>query len=189
MQEGDVFGSKDFFTGLAVIMDTYSNHNGPHNHGHPYISAMINNGTLHYDHDRDGTHTQLSSGCVAKFRNLEHDTYISVKYVHDTLTVSTDIDNKQVFKECFSVDGVKLPLGYYFGVSAATGDLSDAHDIISLKTYDLTTPDDVSTTSTRAFNFLFSFHKHNSISYSANYSVMYMFNSVLKKICKVLYIM
>lgn len=142
MQEGDVFGSKDFFTGLAVIMDTYSNHNGPHNHGHPYISAMINNGTLHYDHDRDGTHTQLSSGCVAKFRNLEHDTYISVKYVHDTLTVSTDIDNKQVFKECFSVDGVKLPLGYYFGVSAATGDLSDAHDIISLKTYDLTTPDD-----------------------------------------------
>lgn len=31
MQEGDVFGSKDFFTGLAVIMDTYSNHNGPHN--------------------------------------------------------------------------------------------------------------------------------------------------------------
>ena len=45
---------------------------------------MINNGTLHYDHDRDGTHTQLA-GCVAKFRNLNHDTFLSVKYDKDIL--------------------------------------------------------------------------------------------------------
>lgn len=56
----------------------------------------------------------------------------------------TDIDNKGLFKECFSVAGVKLPVGYYLGVSAATGDLSDAHDVISLKMFDLSTPDDVS---------------------------------------------
>lgn len=31
MQSGPAFGSKDFFQGLAVILDTYSNHNGPHN--------------------------------------------------------------------------------------------------------------------------------------------------------------
>lgn len=28
---GPVFGSKDHFMGLAIILDTYSNHNGPHN--------------------------------------------------------------------------------------------------------------------------------------------------------------
>lgn len=28
---GPVFGSKDNFLGLAIILDTYSNHNGPHN--------------------------------------------------------------------------------------------------------------------------------------------------------------
>ena len=28
---GPVFGSKDYFVGLAIIADTYSNHNGPHN--------------------------------------------------------------------------------------------------------------------------------------------------------------
>lgn len=28
---GAVFGSKDHFSGLAIIFDTYSNHNGPHN--------------------------------------------------------------------------------------------------------------------------------------------------------------
>lgn len=31
MQAGEVFGNNDFFHGLAVILDTYSNHNGPHN--------------------------------------------------------------------------------------------------------------------------------------------------------------
>ena len=28
---GDVFGSKDYHHGLAIFLDTYSNHNGPHN--------------------------------------------------------------------------------------------------------------------------------------------------------------
>lgn len=30
MQPGPVFGSKDFFEGLAIFIDTYSNHNGEH---------------------------------------------------------------------------------------------------------------------------------------------------------------
>ena len=104
MLPGPVFGANDFHHGLAIILDTYSNHNGPHNvslmnvniptsqinfdlikHGHPYISAMINNGTLHYDHDRDGTHTQLA-GCEAKFRNLDHETYIAIRYENDKLS-------------------------------------------------------------------------------------------------------
>lgn len=141
MEPGPVFGNKDFFHGLAVILDTYSNHNGPHNHQHPYISAMVNNGTLHYDHDRDGTHTQVA-GCEAKFRNLEHDTHISIKYERDVLTVSTDIENKAAWKECFQVKGIKLPTGYFIGVSSTTGDLSDNHDILSMRFYELDLPDD-----------------------------------------------
>lgn len=31
MKHGPVFGSKDLFEGLAIIIDTYSNHNGEHN--------------------------------------------------------------------------------------------------------------------------------------------------------------
>lgn len=31
MASGSVFGSKDLFSGLAIILDTYSNQNGPHN--------------------------------------------------------------------------------------------------------------------------------------------------------------
>ncbi|XP_045455543.1 vesicular integral-membrane protein VIP36 [Melitaea cinxia] len=136
MQPGPVFGSKDYFQGLAIILDTYSNHNGAHNHQHPYISAMINNGTLHYDHDRDGTHTQLS-GCEAKFRNYNHDTHLSIIYKDDTLIVSTDLEGKNAWKECFKVENILLPTGYYFGATATTGDLSDNHDIIAIKMYEL----------------------------------------------------
>ncbi|XP_005089869.1 vesicular integral-membrane protein VIP36 [Aplysia californica] len=136
MKIGNVFGNADPFTGLAIFMDTYSNHNGPHNHNHPYISAMLNNGSLTYDHDTDGTHTQLS-GCEAQFRNKDYDTYVSIRYERNTLTVSTDIDNKSGWKDCFSVSGIKLPVGYYFGVSAATGDLADNHDVMSVKFYEL----------------------------------------------------
>ena len=46
---------------------------------------MVNNGTLHYDHDRDGTHTQLA-GCEARFRNLGYDTHIAIRYEKDVLT-------------------------------------------------------------------------------------------------------
>eukprot|EP00092_Neocalanus_flemingeri_P006872 GFUD01007418.1.p1 GENE.GFUD01007418.1~~GFUD01007418.1.p1 ORF type:complete len:328 (+),score=47.14 GFUD01007418.1:51-1034(+) len=143
MEIGPVFGSKDYFSGLAIIGDTYSNHNGPQNHQHPYLSAMVTNGSESYDHDKDGTHTMLG-GCEVKFRNMNHETWIAIRYENDKLTVSHDITNKRAWAPCFSIDGVKLPTGYYFGMSATTGDLSDAHDVISIKTYELDTADGVS---------------------------------------------
>jgi len=57
--------------------------------------------------------------------------------------VSTDIDNKAGWKPCFEVDGVRLPTNYYFGMSATTGDLSDNHDIIAVKLYELDTPNEI----------------------------------------------
>ncbi|UYV62757.1 LMAN2, partial [Cordylochernes scorpioides] len=133
---GPVFGSKDNFYGLGVFLDTYANQNGPHNHGHPYISAMVNNGTLQYDHDRDGTHTEIA-GCEAKFRGKDDDTHVAIRYEYDTISVSIDIDGKNSWKNCFQVNNVRLPTGYYFGATAATGDLTDNHDIISMKLYEL----------------------------------------------------
>lgn len=59
-------------------------------------------------------------------------------------TVSTDMENKAAWKECFSVRGIRLPTGYYFGITAATGDLSDIHDVLSVRLYELDAPNDVS---------------------------------------------
>ncbi|CAG2122051.1 unnamed protein product, partial [Medioppia subpectinata] len=71
LRPGNIFGNSDFFVGLGIFLDTYANQNGIHSHGHPYISAMVNNGTNHYDHDRDGTHSELA-GCESKFRGIDH---------------------------------------------------------------------------------------------------------------------
>lgn len=38
--------------------------------------------------------------------------------------VMVDVDDKNEWKECIDIGGVRLPTGYFFGASAATGDLS-----------------------------------------------------------------
>lgn len=60
---------------------------------------MINNGTLHYDHDRDGTHTQIA-GCEAKFRNIDYDTHIAIRYEKDTLTGTLNQSNLLLLSQC-----------------------------------------------------------------------------------------
>jgi hypothetical protein len=63
------------------------------------------------------------------------------------IAVSTDVLGKNAWKECFKVSDVVLPTGYFFGMSAATGDLSDNHDVISIKAYEIdmgAVPDEVS---------------------------------------------
>nr|XP_055097810.1 VIP36-like protein isoform X3 [Symphalangus syndactylus] len=52
--------------------------------------------------------------------------------------IMMDIDGKHEWRDCIEVPGVRLPRGYYFGTSSITGDLSDNHDVISLKLFELT---------------------------------------------------
>ncbi|KAM4532304.1 lectin, mannose-binding 2-like a isoform 2-T2 [Fundulus diaphanus] len=137
MQKGPVFGNKDNFTGLGVFVDTYPNEEKHIERIFPYVLAMVGNGTISYDHERDGRPTELG-GCNAMVRNLQHDTFLFIRYVRRRLTVMIDIDGQHEWRDCLDIPGVRLPLGYYFGASAITGDLSDNHDIISLKLYQLT---------------------------------------------------
>ncbi|XP_062844665.1 lectin, mannose-binding 2-like a [Trichomycterus rosablanca] len=147
-QKGPVFGSKDFFTGLGVFVDTYPNeeklleaqktrYTSRSQRTFPYVLAMVGNGTIGYDHERDGRLTELG-GCSAMVRNLKHDTFLFIRYVRRRLTVMIDIDGQHEWRDCLDIPGVRLPQGYYFGASAITGDLSDNHDVISLKLYQLT---------------------------------------------------
>ena len=47
------------------------------------------------------------------------------------------MDNKREWTPCLKVKGVILPTGYYFGASAMTGGVSDNHDILSMKMFEL----------------------------------------------------
>lgn len=148
MQRGPVFGNRDFFTGLGVFVDTYPNEEKlleaqkkrytPRTQRiFPYVLAMVGNGSISYDHDRDGRPTELG-GCNAMVRNQKHETFLFIRYVRRRLTVMMDIDGQHEWRDCLDVPGVRLPQGFYFGASAVTGDLSDNHDLISMKLYQLT---------------------------------------------------
>ena len=54
-------------------------------HAHPYLSAIVNNGSLQYGRATEETRTQLG-GCTFRFRNLEEDTLIAVAYVDNIVT-------------------------------------------------------------------------------------------------------
>nr|BCG29661.1 lectin, mannose-binding 2-like a precursor isoform 2 [Danio rerio] len=137
MQRGPVFGNRDFFTGLGVFVDTYPNEEKLLERIFPYVLAMVGNGSISYDHDRDGRPTELG-GCNAMVRNQKHETFLFIRYVRRRLTVMMDIDGQHEWRDCLDVPGVRLPQGFYFGASAVTGDLSDNHDLISMKLYQLT---------------------------------------------------
>ncbi|KAM9360902.1 VIP36-like protein [Symphorus nematophorus] len=137
MQNGPVFGNMNQFIGLGIFVDTYPNADKTHDRSFPYVSVMLGNGTLAYDHDSDGRSTELG-GCTAMVRNAIYDTFLLIRYSKRRLTVMVNVDGKQEWKECADISGVRMPSGYFFGASSATGDLSDNHDIISMKLYQLT---------------------------------------------------
>jgi hypothetical protein len=47
---------------------------------------MVNNGSLHYNNDKDGAEAELA-GCESQFRNKEYDTFLAVRYYNYKLTV------------------------------------------------------------------------------------------------------
>lgn len=93
---------------------------------------MVNNGTLHYDHEADGTGSELAF-CESKFRGLDHEAKVLVQYFDEKLSVKMDLENTGEWRDCATVPNVYLPTNYYFGITAATGDLSDNHDILSIR--------------------------------------------------------
>ena len=47
---------------------------------------MVGNGTLAYDHNRDGLPTEVG-GCTALVRNVNHETFLLIRYSRNRLTV------------------------------------------------------------------------------------------------------
>uniref|UniRef100_A0AAY4ENJ5 L-type lectin-like domain-containing protein n=1 Tax=Denticeps clupeoides TaxID=299321 RepID=A0AAY4ENJ5_9TELE len=131
LQLGSVFGNQEHFVGLAIFLDTFRNDLHGMDRSFPYISAMVSNGSVPYDHGKDGRSTELG-GCTAEIRNKDHDTYLAIRYSKGRLTIMVDVDDRNEWKECLDIAGVRLPTGYFFGNT-----FTDNHDIISMKMYQL----------------------------------------------------
>lgn len=136
-KQGDVFGSVDRFDGLGIFVDTYKN-NRP-GVVFPYVMAMHGDGHKSYDKNNDGKDGELA-GCSARgIRHASIPTKLRLTYFQDKqLKLELQYKTEDDWTTCFDIDHPPaIPNIAYLGFSAETGELSDHHDIISVKSYNL----------------------------------------------------
>lgn len=135
-QPGNVFGHTDKFEGLGLFFDTYKN-NRPGT-VFPYIMAMNGDGQTAYDKDNDGKANEVA-GCSARgIRNAQVPTIAKLTYFQDqSLKLELQYKTEGEWTQCFDIPNFKIPPVAYLGFSAETGELSDNHDIISVKSHNL----------------------------------------------------
>lgn len=137
---GPVFGSTDNFEGLGIFFDTYRN-NRPGT-TFPYVMAMMGDGQTSYDQAHDGKANELA-GCSARgIRAANIPTKARLTYFQDkSLTLDLQYKTEDTWTNCFTLTApetnIAIPSVAYLGFSAETGELSDNHDIISIKAENL----------------------------------------------------
>ncbi|EJT96948.1 hypothetical protein DACRYDRAFT_25388 [Dacryopinax primogenitus] len=130
-QPGPVFGSIDKFEGLGIIIDTFPN--AKHPYSFPRIIGALGDGTKSYDLSNDGAGNE-DGACSAAVRGAEIATKLRITYIkNDYLKVTLHYKSWDEWAPCFTIPNVVLPPRPYLGFSALTGDVSDAHDIISVQ--------------------------------------------------------
>lgn len=131
---GSVFGSVDYFTGLGIFFDTYAN--SRHSYSLPRVTIMNGDGKTAYDHAHDNAENELAA-CSENFRRKDFPTKARLTYLRNKfLQLKLQNRKSDEWITCFEVE-VSLPDSPYLGFSAETGDVSDAHDIVSVNTYSL----------------------------------------------------
>ena len=136
-QLGPVFGSADMFEGLGLFIDTYKN-NRP-GVVFPFVQAMYGDGETRYDKDNDGKGSELA-GCSARgIRHASVPTKLRLTYFQDkSLKLELQYKNEDDWTLCFENESPPtLPQVAYLGFTSETGELSDNHDIVSIKSKNL----------------------------------------------------
>jgi hypothetical protein len=145
-------GGPTSWEGLALFIDTFNNDPDTRGRGHaPYVNLLMNDGhmSLKADAGASRSHLHTPAGCSAYARHGPDETRlftVRIEYDYDAREIIVShtvgdapgaylsrLDNDWV--PCFTVSGVQIPPGYFFGFSAATGQLSDAHRVVSMLVY------------------------------------------------------
>ncbi|CAD6889351.1 unnamed protein product [Tilletia controversa] len=132
---GPVFGSKDYWTGLGIFFDTYSNTR--HGYNFPRIGMMVNNGEKSYNvlNDGDG---QFEASCSMDIRKAPVSTRAKLTHIIGvSLELEIQHEDWDEWETCFKVFNVTAPVNPYLGFTALTGAVSDNHDIVSVATNSL----------------------------------------------------
>jgi mannose-binding lectin 1 len=134
-----IYGARDKWNGLGIILDSFDNNSKGDN---PIIMMHVNDGTKNYNHNEDGGGEEVG-GCRRDFRNRPYPVKLKLRYFKNVLELYyhggvTEFDDYEL---CSRAENVVLPKEGYFGVSAATGGLSDDHDVLKFLTHSLTDPE------------------------------------------------
>ncbi|RCI04273.1 hypothetical protein CU098_012594 [Rhizopus stolonifer] len=134
-ETGPVFGSKDKWDGLSVWLDSAN----PVTHKQSTM-VLLNDGTLAFAAGDDPIKHMLGQ-CSISYRNAENPAYLKVTYKDQIITVALDNGSgAKDYRLCAQQGGIKLPVGYHFGISASSHTPADDHDVISFETRQLNPP-------------------------------------------------
>ena len=117
------------FRGLGVVFDSFDNDERRDNPAvHVLYGAKDDAQTFSTSSDFMG---EKLGGCVFDFRNTQRDqlVYATVAYNAAAERVTVTLRSPKQEVQCASVDGVVLPPGYHFGMTAHTGGVMDNHDV------------------------------------------------------------
>ncbi|KAH7075195.1 concanavalin A-like lectin/glucanase domain-containing protein [Paraphoma chrysanthemicola] len=103
------------FDGLVLVIDQYEGHGGS-------VRGFLNDGTVDIKSQPDPD-TLAFGKCDHAYRNRGLLSNIKLHHAEGFLEVSIDGES------CFKTDKVKLPEGYYFGVSASSAENPDSFEV------------------------------------------------------------
>ena len=129
---GAAMGAPDKWHGLGLFLDTFKSDGHGHN---PTIYGIMNDGHQEYHGHQTGAGHFFAS-CLKSLRNTAHPIGIRVTHSKGKVTVETDDrGDGHHWSVCFEQDGLHLPVGYYFGISASTNERPSVMEITSMTVY------------------------------------------------------
>ncbi|OAL43857.1 concanavalin A-like lectin/glucanase [Pyrenochaeta sp. DS3sAY3a] len=103
------------FDGLVLVVDQYEGHGGS-------VRGFLNDGSIDIK-SQPNPDTLAFGKCDHSYRNRGHLSTIKLHHAEGFLEVLVD------GQTCFKTDKVKLPEGYYFGVSASSAENPDSFEV------------------------------------------------------------
>lgn len=102
--------------GLALVVDTHT--------GAPQVRGYLNDGRT--DYSKHHNPTSLAFGhCDFDYRNKG--SLSQIKVTQNTNLFKVEVDGKM----CFQTDKIRLPKGYFFGLTAATSQIPDSFELFN----------------------------------------------------------
>ncbi|EYC41228.1 hypothetical protein Y032_0576g211 [Ancylostoma ceylanicum] len=147
--------SVDITSSIYKVLDTYTNAIGGQSsrqssrlfvilntraHG-SLLDPTIDGNNLRIEGDCDLGNDLISGGVPASYEHTPT-IRILIRYVHEELEVfyAVPAREQEHWQMCMNASGLFLPINYYLGVSAATGELKSTQELLSLRVYQLDTP-------------------------------------------------